>query len=129
MAKRRIAKGVALLSAVGGVAGSTIMPGCGDKEVISGNLMPPPMVSVCFDVTPDTAALSVETYITVNFSDGDCVDIYQGYTTTIRATAEGYQDFEAQEVFTEDATYEINLEPLEANMTEGSSGSDTGNSQ
>ena len=80
-----------------------------DDTSYSGNLMPPPMVELCIDVTPDEANVTVnETTV----SDGECTDIYEGNPADIEASAEGYENFSETITVTEDMTYAIEMTPL-----------------
>lgn len=83
------------------IAGTGITMGVGcfldnpfkKEEMISGNLMPPPMVNVCIEVEPNTARVLVDGAET---ADGTCTEVYEGDRVKIEATAEGYQKYEKE---------------------------------
>ena len=112
MIKRRKSIGGSLLTAAS-VAGSTlVMSSCVGKEVVSGNLMPPPEIELCIEVTPEDAVVTVQhSWGQADIPDGSCELVGDGQMD-ISATADGYQDYaETIEVY-EDTTHDIELVPL-----------------
>lgn len=63
------------------------------EELVSGNLMPPPMVNVCIEVEPHTASVLVDG---VKTTDGTCTQVDLSAVVVIEATADGYQKYEKQ---------------------------------
>lgn len=84
-----------------------------DSGVV-GNLMAPPEIELCIDVSPDNAVINVTSAIDGDggMSDNDCEMIYGGMMVTISATAEGYEDFETEQEFDEDTEYTIVMDPI-----------------
>ena len=87
--RRRRKIGTALLIAGTGIS-MTVAGGC----ATSGNLMAPQsysplMVELCIEVEPETASVTVNQE---SVADGECIEAY-GYTASIEATAEGYEDY------------------------------------
>jgi len=72
---------------------------------VTGNLMPPPMVEVCVDVTPDEATVWIDEEQTV---DNGCVSTIEG-SVDIRATAEGYVDHQETIEVYEDTIHSIEM--------------------
>jgi flagellar basal body rod protein FlgC len=101
--KRRKTTGKPLLIATAGV-GLTVTS-CIGKEVVSGNLMPPPMVELCIDVTPDEAAVTVDGVVV---ADEQCTQVYEGMVQ-VDANAEGYVDYSENVEVYEDMTHEFEL--------------------
>ena len=56
----------------------------------AGNLMAPPFVEFCIDVTPDEAEVTVSGVVV---DDGDCTLAEDGYPVQVEATLEGYEDY------------------------------------
>ena len=85
---------------------SVVVPDSG----VTGNLMAPPVVDFCIDVTPDEAEVTIEEQAV---TDGQCVDVYEGNSVEVRAQAEGYDDFEEIVRVNESMVYPIELIPVE----------------
>ena len=103
--KRRKQLGTALLTATFSLGVSVV--GCtdnNDKDTdvlegvpvspfdsgFAGNLMAPPTVDFCIDVTPDDAD------VTANgepIADEECIQTFDGNNVRVEATAEGYLDY------------------------------------
>ena len=81
---------------------------------VTGNLMPPPEIQLCVDVTPDNAVVNISGAVdgNVTIADGDCEGIYENMTILITATAEGYEDHEEEQLFTEDTLHTIVMDPI-----------------
>ena len=109
--KRRRTIGASLLVAGAGIS---MTVACGTTT--SGNLMAPEMVQLCIEVEPETAAVTVNQ---ASVADGECVDTYVGYTASIEATAEGYQDFTEEVEISASMTYTIEM-IAEGDTAEGS---------
>ena len=112
MIKRRKSIGGSLLTAAS-VAGSTlVMSSCVGKEVVSGNLMPPPEIELCIEVTPEDAVVTVQhSWGQADIPDGSCERVGEG-SMEISATADGYEEHtEVIDIF-EDTTHEIEMVPL-----------------
>lgn len=110
--RRRKKIGQSLLIAGAGVS---LNMACFEKVGNSGNLMPPPMVELCIEVEPETAAVTVNT---ISVPDGDCLEVYEGDTAIIEATAEGYQDHSEELSVTQDTTHSIEMIPEENTTVE-----------
>jgi hypothetical protein len=107
--KRRRTIGVSLLIAGTGIS-MTIA--CGDKDSgligsTSGNLMAPPLAELCIEVEPETASVTVNENA---IADGACTEVYQDNPIYLKATAEGFQDYEEELTISEDTTYSIEME-------------------
>ena len=112
MIKRRKPVGGSLLAAAS-VAGTTmVMASCvSGKEVVSGNLMPPPNIELCIEVTPEDAVVTVSDGWGVReVADGSCDSVLDG-PVQVSATAEGYDDYAVELEIYEDITYEIEMIP------------------
>ena len=94
MARRRPLTARSLLVASGAMVlacgGAKTAIGGGEGPIVTGNLMPPPMVALCVEATPSTAKVLVNAR---EPDDRGCVDTYNG-TATVTATAEGYVPYE-----------------------------------
>ena len=84
-----------------------------DSGVV-GNLMAPPEIELCIDVTPESAVVNVTGAIdgAGTLSDDECEIIYGDITVMISATADGYEDFETEQYFAEDTVYTIVMDPI-----------------
>ena len=114
MIKRRKPVGGSLLAAAS-VAGTTmVMASCvSGKEVVSGNLMPPPNINIelCIEVSPEEAVVTVtDSWGEREIADGTCDSVPDG-TVQITATAEGYDDYAVELEIYEDTTHEIEMIP------------------
>ena len=81
---------------------------------VTGNLMPPPEIELCVDVTPDNAVVNISGAVDGDgtMADGDCESIYENMTIAITATAEGYEDYEEEQLFAEDSLHTIVMNPI-----------------
>ena len=81
---------------------------------VTGNLMAPPNVEFCVDVTPDNASVSITGAVDGDgtMADGDCETIYGDMMMTITATAEGYEDHEEEQYFGVDTLHTIVMNPI-----------------
>ncbi len=80
-----------------------------NDSAFSGNLMPPPMVELCIDVTPDEAIVTVNE---TSVLDGECTDIYEGNPAEINANAEGYENYSETITVSENMTHAFELTPV-----------------
>ena len=120
MIKRRKKIGNSLLTAAS-LAGTTlVMSSCvSGKEVVSGNLMPPPDIELCIDVSPEDATVMVNSgWQEVEVPNGSC-EMFSPGGVQIEATAENYNDYSAELQLYEDTRHEIDMVPNE----DGDSGS------
>ena len=101
--KRRKQLGTALLTATFSFGVSVV--GCVDNKDtddsdditispfdsgFAGNLMAPPTVDFCIDVTPDDANVTVDGD---PIADEECIQTFDGNNVRVEATAEGYLDY------------------------------------
>ena len=111
--RRRPLQSAPLLSAVGATAAMII--GCmgedPEEEFTTGNLVAPPPVSLCVEVTPADAAVTLNGLAT---PDDGCLEFEDGQRVTVQAAASGYADYSAEVTVAYDmGKHEILLTPAE----------------
>ena len=117
--RRRRLQGRPLL--IAGTGMSAVIIGCSggpdpEPEVyVSGNLVAPPMLELCVEVSPEEA--SEEATVTTNSqplpsTEPRCASVYEG-TVTLEASAPGFEDYSEELVLTGDTTHTIEMVPEE----------------
>lgn len=116
---RRRLQGKPLL--VAGTSMSALIIGCSEvtnpepEVYVSGNLVAPPMLELCIEVSPEEAA--AEATVTADSQPlsstvPPCISVYEG-TVIIGAIAEGFQEYRDEFELTADTTHTITMVPEE----------------
>ena len=117
--RRRRLQGRPLL--IAGTGMSAVIIGCSsgtdpERELyVSGNLVAPPMLELCVEVSPEEA--SADATVTANSqalpsTDPRCTSIYEG-PVTLEASAPGFADYTEALELTDDTNHTIVMVPEE----------------
>jgi hypothetical protein len=80
-----------------------------DTGMVTGNLMPPPMIELCVVPTPAEAQIQIQG---VDVDDKGCRNVYNG-EIAISVTAEGHKPFSETVLVNVDTTHPVALEKAE----------------